>query len=302
MRNALASLLVLSWFLFNSLLLYAQPATGYDEEGQSNDSVLVNVYKVDREAKEAVYNIVRYSGLTPNFIITPSDVTTAVAYIKGRQRYISYNQEFITRASNRAKTDWAAISILAHEIGHHLLGHTLKNKGSNPGDELAADKYSGFILYRMGASLEEAKAAMEMVGKKEGTKRHPPRQARLEAITNGWLEAKSLEGTAVLTNSLFSIQDEGFLYQCTFKGDRNLYFVNDSNQIVWYDNYAKPIVIGKVFEVSDGSFLWEFRYQDLKYGVDHEGNIWNITPYGAMLIVGKAEELVHQHPIKKEGK
>ena len=86
------------------------------------------VYEPDKEAKEAVGKILQYTGLSPNFTITSGKVATAMAYIKGWKRYIAYNPDFIFRIRNATRTDWAAVSVLAHEIGHHLSGHTLKNK------------------------------------------------------------------------------------------------------------------------------------------------------------------------------
>ena len=39
-----------------------------------------------------------------------------------------------------------------------------------------------------------------------------------------------------------SNREEAFKYTCSFVGDENTYYVNNENQIVWYDNYANPIV------------------------------------------------------------
>lgn len=59
--------------------------------------------------------------------------------------------------------------------------------------ELEADKYSGFVLYNMGAALSDAKAAMSLISNPSGSVTHPPRSARLTAITNGWLEARDIK-------------------------------------------------------------------------------------------------------------
>jgi hypothetical protein len=250
-------------------------------------------FKTDREAKAAVYNIVRYSGLTPNFTVIKEDVPNAIAYIKGKKRYIAYNPEFIAKVQDKTATNWSAISILAHEIGHHLLGHTIKFHQRNPGDELAADKYSGFILYQMGASLLEAQAAMQLVGKDEGSELHPPKKARLDAITSGWLEAQQLDGKSALdSNSVFAATENNFLFQCVFSGDENLYFVNDQDEMVWYNNSGHPIVIGQIAESSDPNFVWLYHYNNSTFSVDGNGQIWNVTTYGAMFKVGTAAKLV----------
>lgn len=144
----------------------------------------------DSEADDAMRRIMRYTGLPANFTIKAANVPNAAAVIYEEQRYILYNQYFMLRIKDQTKTDWAALSILAHEIGHHLSGHTLDNKGSRPDKELEADRFSGFVLYKMGATLDEARIAMETLAMDAGTSTHPPKSARLAAVTNGWLEAK----------------------------------------------------------------------------------------------------------------
>ena len=95
----------------------------------------------ERAAKEAVHRIVRHSGLQPVFTVREDrTVRTAVAYIKGRERFIAYNPGFIAQVLDSSGTNWSAISILAHEVAHHLLGHTLDPANVFPGDELACDR------------------------------------------------------------------------------------------------------------------------------------------------------------------
>ncbi|MBK7408156.1 MAG: hypothetical protein IPJ40_08895 [Saprospirales bacterium] len=144
----------------------------------------------DTEADDAMHRIMRYTGLPANFTIKAANVPNAAAVIYEEKRFILYNQYFMLRIKDQTKTDWAALSILAHEIGHHLSGHTLDSQGSRPDKELEADQFSGFILYKMGASLEEARIAMETLAVETGTSTHPPKSARLAAVTNGWMEAK----------------------------------------------------------------------------------------------------------------
>jgi len=99
--------------------------------------------------------------------------------------------------TNTTGTNWSSISILAHEIGHHLNGHTLGVGGSRPDLELQADKFSGFVCARMGATLAEAQAAMKVAASSAGSSTHPPKSARLEAIAVGWNQEKSERPTPV---------------------------------------------------------------------------------------------------------
>jgi hypothetical protein len=129
-------------------------------------------------------------GLKPRFELrATTEVQNAAAVVYGGKRYLLYNPQFVAAVNRAGKTDWAGISILAHEMGHHLNGHTLKSGGSNPGDELEADEFSGFVLRKMGANLAQAQSAMALVSDEEASPTHPGRAPRLTAIGEGWKRA-----------------------------------------------------------------------------------------------------------------
>ncbi len=138
------------------------------------------------EARQIIGDIMSAIGLRPKFEVKAANVGNAAAVIYGNKRYILYSQNFVSQVNQSTGTKWAAASILAHEIGHHLNGHTLENGGSRPPSELEADEFSGFVMRKMGATLQEAQAAMNLIADKRGSSTHPPRSARLEAIAVGW--------------------------------------------------------------------------------------------------------------------
>ncbi len=150
----------------------------------------IYTFESDREAEAIVGSIMKTAILSQNFSISAADVPNAAAVIRDKKRLILYNQSFVRDINRRAGTDWAAKSIMAHEVGHHLNGHTLSGQGSRHQTELEADKFSGGTLYRMGATLGEAKASMEIASADQGSRTHPPKTARLAAIGNGWISAK----------------------------------------------------------------------------------------------------------------
>lgn len=139
---------------------------------------------------QVVSRIMGSVGLKPRFEVKAANVPNAAAVIYNNQRYILYSQNFVEMVNRATQTDWGAVSIIAHEIGHHLNGHTLGVDGSRPSNELEADEFSGFVLQRMGATMLEAQAAMNALAHEEATETHPPRNARLEAIAAGWYRAK----------------------------------------------------------------------------------------------------------------
>ncbi|RYY50596.1 MAG: hypothetical protein EOO06_03310 [Chitinophagaceae bacterium] len=143
-------------------------------------------FQSDNEAITAMNAIMAQTGLPANFSLAASDVDNAAAVIVGRQRYILYNQRFMEQVLQRTKSKYGSLSILAHEIGHHLSGHTLLNSGSRYDLELEADRFSGFVLAKMGATLDEACVAMDNYGSDAASQTHPAKRTRIAAITNGW--------------------------------------------------------------------------------------------------------------------
>ncbi|MCA8829883.1 M48 family metalloprotease [Hymenobacter pini] len=140
--------------------------------------------------RDVLREITDVVGLKPRFQLrATSQVQNAAAVVYGGQRYLLYNPQFVAAVNRAGRTDWAGISILAHEMGHHLNGHTLRPGGSNPADELEADEFSGFVLRKMGASLADAQAGMAVVSDDEASPTHPGRRTRLTAISDGWLRA-----------------------------------------------------------------------------------------------------------------
>lgn len=150
----------------------------------------VYTFSSDSEAISALEKITNASGLATNFKIMAANVPNAAAIVFNNQRYILYNQSFMYNLDKRTNY-WASLSILAHEVGHHLNGHSLVPGGSRPEIELEADKFSGFILAKLGATLEESQSAINSIVTETGSLTHPGRSARLAAIANGWYQNSS---------------------------------------------------------------------------------------------------------------
>lgn len=170
------------------------------------------VFTSDNEAVTALKLITDASGLASNFQILASDVPNAAAVIINNERFVLYNQTFMYNISQRVNY-WASISILAHEIGHHLNGHSLIPGGSRPSIELEADKFSGFILAKLGASLQEAQSAINALVTEAGSTTHPGRTARLAAIANGWYQNNSLsKGPGKQADTNISLRPRSLFY------------------------------------------------------------------------------------------
>lgn len=145
------------------------------------------------EAAEVAEQIVKASGLRSNFAIAEADVPNAVAVLQQGKRYVLYNPRFMNLLNRATGTKWASISVLAHEIGHHLYGKPGSNGIPRMATELEADEFSGFVLQKMGATLNEAQAAMSLLPNSQASLTHPARNDRILSIANGWKNAGGID-------------------------------------------------------------------------------------------------------------
>lgn len=169
---------------------------GYDDVPEK-----VHTFASGQEAEDTISRICRAVSLTPNFDIRAAGVPNAAAVIRGNKRYILYSRTFMHDMEQKVGNRWAPISIMAHEVGHHLDGHTLESGGSRPEIELRADVFSGGVLHKMKASLSDAQAVMKALGSDHGSATHPAKHQRLEAIALGWDESRQQVEDLVGTQS-----------------------------------------------------------------------------------------------------
>ncbi len=187
----LSCITVLAW-LAAAITLPAQTSLlltkGCAYSGNGEPGREAYVFEPSAEAEKIVSEIVDAISLPKNFIVKSADVENALATTEDGQRYILYSTSFLEKFKADANTRWAAYSVLAHEIGHHLSGHDFAEKDLRKRKkmELEADLFSGGVLYLLGASLAEAQAGIRTFALAGETTTHPPASARMEAVANGW--------------------------------------------------------------------------------------------------------------------
>lgn len=165
-----------------------------------------NNFSSNTAAEEALNKILSVIGAAKNFALYQcSDIENCAAITYNGDRYILYDGDFMDVIKNTSNS-WSNLSILAHEIGHHINGHTIDIKVYSSGSrdapslekkrkqELEADEYSGFVMYKLGASLEEAKAAINLISfdGDDTFSTHPNKSKRIRAIEKGFNSAKNL--------------------------------------------------------------------------------------------------------------
>ena len=154
----------------------------------------------NENAETALNKILSSIGASKTFILQEcSGVNNASATSYKGIRYIFYNDSFMNKIVNRTNP-WSNLSILAHEVGHHINGHTMDmvlyandvvtavSKETGREQELEADYFSGFVMAKLGATSSEATQVMAMISSDadDTNSSHPSKSKRLEAITKGY--------------------------------------------------------------------------------------------------------------------
>ncbi len=256
-------------------------------------SMPISIINSSADAMKAIRSITDVVGLEPNFELKQANIPNAAAIIINNKRYILYNPAFISRINNASGDKWAAIAILAHEIGHHLDGHTLSGTGSQPKTELEADQFSGFVLSKMGASLADAQSAIQVAGDQEATATHPGKEDRLVSIDNGWTKAanqtigkaftaKAIPSTqqqqqvaTAVSNVSYSLKPEFVHFNIHFAADAvHPYYITKEEKLVTIRG-DKVIELGKMVGTEDEDFPFMIK--------TYEGALFLLTGRGVLL-------------------
>ena len=150
------------------------------------------------EAENALDRIISSVGISKNFVVQecPNVSNAAALQVQG-VRYIFYNQKWMSSINN---SSYNGLFILAHEVGHHVNGHALDwvllaSKSVNPvtlaesrKQELQADEFAGFVMAKLGATMNEASDAINNItnDNDDTYSTHPSRSKRLLAIKKGY--------------------------------------------------------------------------------------------------------------------
>ena len=158
-----------------------------------------NNFASERVADSALDDILNVIGASKRFVLKEcSNINNAVALTMNGVRYIMYDPEFMTSLSYG--DEWSNKFILAHEVGHHINGHTVDVLAANSSNkvslstrriqELESDEFAGFVLGRLGASLSDALSGVQSLSNKDDSySTHPRRSKRIAAIKKGFKES-----------------------------------------------------------------------------------------------------------------
>ena len=233
------------------ILLLTTPFIGFGQAcqyGSSTDaSSICNFYQsrnfaTYRNADIALDKILDVTGMSKRFVLKEcNDISNCLATTYKGIRYILYDRDFMDAIATRTNS-WSSTSILAHEIGHHVNGHTLGEESTLSESrqmEIEADEYSGFVMFKLGASLSQAQEAIRLMSTNDDDSysTHPAKDKRLRAIAKGYNKAKGQgSNNDYSTNSLTA---EDYFYKA---------YNNESDWQYQIDNYTKCLRIDPEYD------------------------------------------------------
>lgn len=278
----------------------------FDDESIEISPIITTETSEDISAYKTVVNIIRETGLAQNFVIIPGEVDEVMAYIKDKERVLSYNPEFMEKV--KQDSNWVGISVLARQIGHHLGNHELKDGKPSPEEILDADRYAGFVLQKMGASVEEAISALE-VGAYNENDFDLNKNKRIAALVQGFNRAKSLAAdTSVVTQDTkpqtkLSIPEEtkemtsknriqpDYTYKVYLAINNTIYYIDDQNNVYEEKEDKKYRKVGEKRPSTKPGFDWIFVIGENSYGVDLKGRLWAFSTEGDFKVIGQAVKI-----------
>jgi len=141
----------------------------------------------DESGVPQVINRIRASlSIRPKIeVFIAKDEDNAFATVAGGRKILVADVGFLEKINQIAGTEWAAIQVLAHEVGHHIAGFISDRHRC----ELNADYWSGQVLQRLGSDRNAAVKAIMSVGTETDSSTHPNKYRRASTIKRGWDDA-----------------------------------------------------------------------------------------------------------------
>ena len=174
-----------------------------------------NSFSTNTAAENALNRILNTIGASKNFVLSPCDkINNAVATAYKGTRYILYDRDFMNLI-NRNTNSWSSLFILAHEVGHHINGHSIdillyagdvvepSSLAKKRQQELEADSFAAFVLAKLGASLYQLNEVINNISddRDDTYSTHPRRSKRLASVKSGFEKANGTSNKNISSNT-----------------------------------------------------------------------------------------------------
>jgi hypothetical protein len=247
---------------------------------------------------------------------TPTFGAFSVINRNCKRRFFLYNKIFFDSIYTVTKSVQPIKSVCFHEIAHHLYRHPLKSKWEAQIHELEADRYSGFQMRLIGASLEESIAAMEHFGNDTNTNTHPEKSIRINEIKAGYIDASKRifnDSSYFQIDSLIQVKELLFAFQEvekgnsdfkelnkeSFKSDSTINFqnvfkqptynllgkiliINEKNEVI---DLASKEKVGQVTSPYPNAGFQLLKFETSTYKIENE-EIYSISQFGTPIKLG----------------
>jgi hypothetical protein len=185
-------------FIFH--ISYSQDYNNNSDAIEICTAIQSNNFSSDINAEKALNQILNVIGASKRFVVQPcNNINNAIAITYNGIRYILYDKEFMESLNNG--NNWGNLFILAHEVGHHINGHSVDlliyktaeklSLEQKRQQELEADEFAGFIIAKLGGSLSSCNDVITKISNNsdDSSSTHPTRAKRLNAVNNGFKSA-----------------------------------------------------------------------------------------------------------------
>jgi hypothetical protein len=159
------------------------------------------VFDAQRDVQQYVDKMFAATARSRIVFLRAANVPQAVAGVSDGRRFLLYNQFGFANIGQSSERQWTLLGVLAHQVSHHALEHTLSTDPQvRRAEELAADTEAGSILRSLGATLTQARLSLAKSGEPGVNPRYPASTERVAALSRGW-EARTVEGGSQFTSS-----------------------------------------------------------------------------------------------------
>lgn len=217
--------------------------------------------------------------------LIPCDNFSAASGSYKGNNYIVYD------SLNVLSSNWMQIYTIAHEIGHHINGHSIdlsliadnitNDTDNRKKEELEAQKFAGFIFYKLGATVKQLQLSQDIAAafwpETEEYKDYPSSSKMINASILGYNSARVMENTPEnYTKATYSLTTKYF-YNATEKWKKKDY----KGAIEGYNKALKTGFNPLSTYLKYNTYLWrgksKFQIQDYTGAIEDFTKILEIT-------------------------